>query len=190
MCVYSGCVCSSHDDDVSTRPYVDNPSESSTDQNKPPTSEGDGKSNLTTTPKPESTPLSGMATSGSKKSFQPLKLVDLGAAATFANQAAAENQKKEMPTAQNTATSGGTTMDEIFGDFAAPSTTATGQPPPTSSQGDLQLSELACCVRGTALLATFSFSTYPWHVYTGWRYVASLNCLIPIHGRGPNCAVQ
>jgi hypothetical protein len=53
-----------------------------------------------------------------KKSSQPTKLVDLGAAAAFASQAAAENQRRE------TANS---TIDSVFGDFSS-------QPPALQSQ--------------------------------------------------------
>ena len=53
-----------------------------------------------------------------KKSSQPSKLVDLGAAAAFASQAAAEKQQKTS------------TIDTVFGDF---SSQPTPQPPPTGA---------------------------------------------------------
>ena len=72
----------------------------------------------TTQPSPSSQPAS------TKKSSQPTKLVDMGAAAAFASQAAAESQRKE------TANS---TIDTVFGDFS--SQTAPQPPPPTAASG-------------------------------------------------------
>ena len=46
-----------------------------------------------------------------KKSSQPSKLVDLGAAAAFASQAAADTQRKQGP-------ANASTIDTVFGDFS------------------------------------------------------------------------
>ncbi|CAI8009116.1 Clathrin interactor 1 [Geodia barretti] len=61
-----------------------------------------------------------------KKSSQPTKLVDLGAAAAFASQAAAENQRRE------TANS---TIDSVFGDFSSQPPALQSQPPGPGSGG-------------------------------------------------------
>ena len=58
-----------------------------------------------------------------KKTAQPTKLVDLGAAAVFASQAAAAGHSKE------TATS---TIDSVFGDFSGGQ--GSSQPPATTAQ--------------------------------------------------------
>lgn len=71
-----------------------------------------------------------------KKSSQPAKLVDLGAAATFASQAAMEAQKKELAATSQTSSS---TIDNVFGDFSSHGD-GSSQPPPATSQG-LQTTE-------------------------------------------------
>ena len=92
-------------------------------------SEG-GRHSSGRTPTPEPAQPTATTTTTKKTSSQPAKLVDLGAAATFASQAAAKNQRKEP--------AGSSTIDTVFGDFSS-QPTATHQPPPPVS-GTLTIS--------------------------------------------------
>ena len=79
----------------------------------------------TTTSKHDPSPAP--APTSTKKSSQSTKLVDLGAAAAFASNAAAENKRRETA---------GTTIDSVFGDFSS-GQTVPSQPPPPAVTGKL-----------------------------------------------------
>lgn len=85
------------------------------------TSDGGRNDNFYTPSKPEAP---------AKKSSQPSKLVDLGAAATFASQAA-EEKKKELATTNQASSSA---IDSVFGDFSSHGNSSQA-PPPAGSQG-------------------------------------------------------